>query len=505
MKLKKRFIKNSFLNVSGWGWLSALAVFTTPYIFHKLGYEQYGILSLVLMVLGYFAFLDFGLGDAVIKFVAHHHTLKEYNKINKIVSSIFMLFIVIGILGGILIFLFAKYWALDIFKIPPELRSKARFCFYIGAFGFFLNLVLSVISKIPEAIQRFDISNAVNIIMGTFTNFANVMVLFFGYGLKELVIVNLLSGFLGIVAFYISVKKVIPGFRILLLFSAQEMRGVFSFGLYTLFTKFSSIFSQSINQLIVGVVLGPAGISVLNIPSKLTSKFQAFIYKIAYAIFPMTSELSAMNDLVKIEEIYLKLSRYIYMVSSLFFIILISYSRSILYFWLGSEFAQKAWLPMVIVSVALYITTLTMVPSLVAVGMGKPKYNAILSFFGAVINIILVYPLTKIFGITGSVLSFLVGCLIGPVFIFVVNKSILNVSNRKYFSGVFGKITILNTCFLILFIYFQKTIIHSLFTFFAVLFISEALMAGFFYFIGLYHEDKQQLDAKLASLFGWKR
>lgn len=501
MSLKKRYIKNSISNVSGWAWLSVLNIITIPYIFHKLGYEQYGILSLVSMVLGYFAFLDFGLGDAVIKFVAHHYTLKEYDKINKIVSSIFLLFIGMGILGGILIFLFAKYFALDLFRIPPQLRPSALFCFYIGAFGFFLNLIFAVISKIPEAIQRFDVSNLINILIGTFVNLANITVLFLGYGLKELVIINLAGAFLGIVAFYVSAKKIISGFKILFHFSLKDMKGVFNFGLYTLFTKFSSVISQSINQLIVGVVLGPAGISILNIPSKLISRFQAFVYRVAYAVFPMTSELSALNDFAKIEKVYLKLSRYIYMISSLFFVILISYSKSILYFWLGSDFAEKAYLPMIIISVALYMVTLTMVPSLIAVGMGKPKYNAIFSFAGTAINILLVYPLTKFFGVTGSATSFLIGALNSPFFIIVVNCSILKMSNRKYFLDAVGKITLLNACFIPVFLRLQELSKHNLFIFFAVLFISEGIMMGLFYFVGLYPEDKEYMGKRCANFF----
>src|ERR1035437_10688053 len=77
MSLGKRFIKNSFFNVAGWLWLTVISVVTVPYIVKKLGYDAYGVLSLVSMVVGYFAFLDLGLGDAVIKYVSHYHVLKR--------------------------------------------------------------------------------------------------------------------------------------------------------------------------------------------------------------------------------------------------------------------------------------------------------------------------------------------------------------------------------------------------------------------------------------------
>jgi len=493
MNLKYRYVKNSLHNVSGWAWLAIVNIVTTPYIFHKLGYEQYGILSLVLMVLGYFAFLDFGLGDAVIKYVAHYYALKDYDKINKIVSSIFLLFMAVGILGGLLIYLFTRYFVIDLFKIPLEYRSNALYCFYIAAFGFFLNLVFAVISKMPEAIQRFDISNIINILIGTFVNIANVAVLYLGYGLREMIIVNLIAAIFGIAIFYISVKKIIPEFRILFHFSIQDMKEVFNFGLYTVFTKFSSIISQSINQIIVGVILGPSGVSILNIPSKLISRFQSFIYKISYAIFPMTSELSALNDVARIEKICIRLSKYIYMISSIFFIVLIAYSKSILNYWMGNDFSQKAYLPTIIISVALYIVSITMVPSLIAIGMGKPRYNAIFSFGGTMVNILLVYPLTKTYGITGSAISFLIGSLNSLYFIIIINKRVLNISNSRYILNVFGRITLMNICFLGLFILLQRYSVHNILSFIIVLILSGIAMMITLYRFGLLQEDRDMI------------
>ncbi|KKO21067.1 MAG: hypothetical protein DCC43_00865 [Candidatus Brocadia sp.] len=505
MSLRKKYVKNSFLNVSGWLWLAIVNVVTTPYIFHKLGYDQYGILSLVLTVLGYFAFLDFGLGDAVIKFVAHYNTLKDYRKINRIISSIFLLYLAIGIVGGVLIFLFAKYFALNLFKVPLEFQSKSLYCFYIGAFGFSLNLVFAVISKIPEAIQRFDISNVVNVCIGSFVTFANVTILFLGYGLQELVVVNLMSTFVGIITFYVIIKKALPDFKIFIYFSLEEMREVFSYGLYTLFTKFSSIISQSINQLIIGVVLGPAGIGVINIPSKLVSRFTTLVSRIAYIVFPLTSELCALNDLTKIKSIYLKLSRYVYIISSLFFLILIAYSKSILYFWMGNDFAQKAYLPMVIITISMYLVTATMIPSLIAIGMTKPKYNALFSFIGAATNAIFIYPLTKYYGLTGSALSVLLGSFNSPFFIFFFNKKILNINNYTYFFNAFTKVTIMNLGFLILFSLFQRFIIQNIFSFCLVLFLSEIMMIGLFYLYGLYNEDRQAVKLKLIGVIAKRR
>jgi len=500
MSLKERYAKNSFFNVTGYVSVILLVFLTTPYIVHNLGYERYGILSLVLLVLGYFAFLDLGLGAAVVKFVAHYYTLKQYQKINAVLNSIFTLFMLIGVIGGVLIFLFARYFSSDLFKIPNHLKTETLYCFYIAAFGFFLNLIFTVIAKIPEAIQRFDIVNIISVSVGIFINVGSVVVLYLGYGLKGVIWINFMSLLIGIIASYFASKKIFPFFKIGLYFSSQELKETFRFGVYTVITRFSNVVNYSINQLVVGVVLGPAGVTIMTIPMKITSKLSIFINKICNAVFPMTSELYASNNFIQIKRIYLKLSRYIYVISSLFFVLLISYSKSLLFFWLGAEFADKAYIPMLLIFIGFFFITLTMIPAFVVIGIGKPEYNALFSIIGAIVNLIIVYPLTKYFGVVGSAISFLIANLESVLYIFIVNKKVLNVDNKKYFVDVFGKVTLLNMCFISLFslleVYFiEENIVRFLIT----MFFSGLVFSFILYKKCIDRDDKELIWLKITE------
>ena len=54
----------------GWAWATVLSIVATRYIVQGLGREGYGILTLALSTIGYFAILDMGLNTAAIKFIA---------------------------------------------------------------------------------------------------------------------------------------------------------------------------------------------------------------------------------------------------------------------------------------------------------------------------------------------------------------------------------------------------------------------------------------------------
>jgi len=499
MDLKREFIRNSFFNVIGWIWLVILNIASIPYIVHKLGYDAYGILALVLLVLGYFSFLDFGLGDAVIKYFSHYYALKDFNKLNKIINSILYLYLLIGLFGAGLIFLFTKLFALQVFKIPLSLHPVAIFCFYLSAVGFFLNLIFGVISKIPEAIQRFDLSNRNNVIMGTAITLSNVIILFLGYGLREVIIVNLLGSLLGIVLFYRTTKRLVPQLRFNIGFHFQDFKEVAYFGLYTVFTKFSSIITGSINQFFVGALIGTSGVTIFNIPFKIISRIQSLIYRISYAVFPLSSELSAAKDNNRIQSVYLQLSKHVFLLSSLFFVPLISFPKEILRYWMGSDFALRGFYVMLMCCLFFYFMSLTMVPGLVALGLGQPKYNAFYSFLTALINISVVIPFTKTWGINGAATSLLLSSLTAPVMIYVISVKVVGISFRKYLSFAVGKSALVILAALLI-SHILKELITSLFVFACIISGVYLFMGGLFYEMCLGREEKTLIRNSLVVL-----
>ena len=49
----------------------------TPYIVNSLGVSQYGLYMLVISVSGLMGVMSFGLGDAVLHFIAHYDNLND--------------------------------------------------------------------------------------------------------------------------------------------------------------------------------------------------------------------------------------------------------------------------------------------------------------------------------------------------------------------------------------------------------------------------------------------
>jgi O-antigen/teichoic acid export membrane protein len=500
VNLKNRFIKNSFFNIIGYIWSLLLTIITLPIIIKHLGVEQYGILVLIFLFLGYFAFLDLGLGEATVKFVSKYSAKGETEKINRIINSVLCIHFFIGILGLVIICLFTKFYAIELFDISPKYSHSAQICFYLTGFGFLLNIMMSVLSKIPEGMQRFDIGSKITILLATIVSILNVTVVLIGGKLLSFVLVNLFGSILGIFAYYIYSKAIFQELKINFRFSKADFKETFSFGIYILFSKIANSISSSMYQMIIGIILGPAAVAIYNVPVRLVSKLQIAAYKIIYVLFPIISELKSENQIDRIRRIYEIGSKYCFFIVSVLCISTVSFSYYILNYWIGPDFANQGSTVFVLLALGYYLHSIGMVPSIIANGMGNPKFNAIFSLLFGIISILLLIILSPKYGLIGSATAFLISSLHVPVFIFIINRKILKISNSKYFKNVFFKGSIVFVLLTCIYIFGFRLLVKNIIGFFLILLLSF-LISSIAFYIHIEKEDQREILAKLKGIY----
>ena len=140
-----------------------------------------------------------------------------------------------------------------------------------------------------------------------------------------------------------------------------------------------------------------------------------------------------------------------------------------------------------------------MVPSLVVYGMGKPKYNAIFSVLTAILCIVLLIPLSNMFGLKGSAMPVLVTSFLVPFFIIVVNKRILKISSLKYFKNVFLKGGIISLLLLSFYIFVLNKLIKNLWSFIFV-FLFSLMMSTLIFYLNIDIQDRKAILSKLRIL-----
>src|SRR5574337_330130 len=69
----------------------ALAFFMMPFILHSLGDRMYGIWIMIGAVMGYSAYLDFGLSSGVSRFISRAIGRNDADEVNGIVNTSFQI------------------------------------------------------------------------------------------------------------------------------------------------------------------------------------------------------------------------------------------------------------------------------------------------------------------------------------------------------------------------------------------------------------------------------
>lgn len=438
--MKQKYIRNSLFNILGWLWVSLLTMFSVPFMISKLGVEGYGVLILVTTMMGYFAFLDLGLTDSVVRFVAEAKARNDIIYMNQIVGSSLVFYLGVGCIGASIIYFGVNFFVTKVFTIPLALQGVAKFGILLSSVGFIVNMLLSVVAKVSEGLQRFDVSNKITVLFSTITVGGNIVILLIGYRLYSLFIFNFMVSLFSLSAFIIVNIKIQQGLRFFPAFSSTIFKKMLSFGVNTFVARFESFVTSNINTFFITSLLGTAALTVFSIPFRLVGRINSLLYRLSYTLFPLASEFAAQSNHDQLIVIYMKVSRVVLICSVIFHLPCIFFSHEILLLWLGRELADQGWKVMLLMSGSLLLTALTIVPSLVTNGIGKPQINTMAATLTLLLNIVLVYPLISLYGVTGAALSSFISVLHAPFYIYYVNKKILNVKPYDYFKRIFQRV-----------------------------------------------------------------
>ncbi len=429
--LANKTIGNALAGVIGYAWPVMLALITTPYIVHKLGNDAYGVLALVTSVLGFFAFFDLGVTNAAVKYIAESYAKNDTKEISKIIGSSLSVFLTVGALGGTLIALMTSTLVQKVLKIPSAYVSDSIFAFYIASCGFVLNMVVGVFASIPKAIQRYDLTTKVNLIIGTSLTLSIVLTVYLGYGLKHVVILNFLSSLGSLLAYILVTKKYLKGVSIKIHFDSSTFRKLFQFGMYSLIVIISSAVYYQLDRLLIGSFLGSASVAYYVVPASVATAMFSLIVSLMGVVFPLCSHLYATGEHEKLRELFLKANKYafIFVVSLASPVIVLS--TQIMTIWMGADYSVKSSAVLVILTLSVVFNSLGIIPYYILDGIGMPGVNAKVAILTAIMNISLCLLLIPRLGLIGAALSNLANFLLVLLNMSVVDHNIMHFGVKR--------------------------------------------------------------------------
>jgi O-antigen/teichoic acid export membrane protein len=416
---------NSLLNMGTSVFIVGLNIVFVPLMLHTFGTEFYGVLSVTWMVLANFGWLDFGFSRASARYVSQELARGRHDDaalwtVTAVVSQAFL-----GGLGAILIWYFAPF-IVDHIHVQKEHRELVILTLKLFAFSIPIDFANRSITGVMQAGQRFDWVNGLSLFstLSTFAvygigilkgaDFKAVV-----YGLFILRVVNLLASYWG-------ATKVLSALRSLsylegLTVSYWSRAAVlFRYGLWVASAAVVGPLLLFFDQWMISVLVGVSLLPYYTIPSNLLWRMGLFPTSLTTTLFPAFSALEAKTDWARIENYFVRAHRYLLTAIIPILFVLFVWGGEILRIWIGSAFAAQATLPLRLLVFGFVIGLLAPLSGALLEAVGRPDMLVKVYLIELPFNIVVVWSLTKYFGIGGAAFSYTVRTAIETIILWVV-------------------------------------------------------------------------------------
>jgi len=423
-------IINLLTSALAWGWPVLLSFVTTPLIVRGLGNDAYGVRSLVVSITGYFAILDLGLNGAVTKYLAEYHVKNDHPQMAELLGTTLTTYTVLGLIGGMLIWMLAGWFTTGLFSIPPQFQQESIWAFRLSGVGFFLSMITWWGSSIPTGIQRFDVFNGISIGFGTLTTLGSLAAVLLGHGLLGVVWANLLSNVIAIIAYWIAAQKLLPSVPLRFSFQWDMFKRTVLFGLYMVAIRIFGLLFVQLDTLLIGAWIGTSAITFYAVPQQVAQMVHGLNGKMMQIVFPMASELTAVQAQEKLHTLFYSGAKLSIVIGMAVTVPLISLAYPLLQFWVSPELALNSWIVLILLSMAFFLNGLTAMPSSILGGMGYPQIptlGALVIGLASVVSNVLFVPL---WGINGAALAKVVSVIITIIFYLIVCRRFIGISLR---------------------------------------------------------------------------
>ena len=310
-------------------------------LYQHLTKEEFGFWAVLWSVFGYGILLDFGFGFTAEKRVAELSVHQEWDRLSRILSTIFFLYLAVGLLI-ITTVLLGSHHFIDFFHITPKNRESFRVILIWFFAGMAIAFPLGIFPEILIGQQKMYLTNII-FSCGVLANLICVaLAIHFHWSLKTIFINALLSGVLPCVVSWMLAFKSLPKVKIRLgNFSWGTVRETMQFSIFAYVSTVSNIILSKTDQLVISAVLSVSAVAVYQVGSKLAETFGSFTQQLPSTFSPAAAHLHAKGDKVFLKKLLIDGTRFTLMIGTPLYLICAFYMEGILTILTGDKVPSR--------------------------------------------------------------------------------------------------------------------------------------------------------------------
>lgn len=415
---------------AAWAFLGAavplpLALITVPVLTRTIGADRFGVLALILAVIGSSSFLDLGLGRAITRLVAEE-TLEGAEGVN--VRLVVKLLIgTLGILGGVgAIAVSASSYALveRFMRVPVALQSEAGSALRLMSIALPFVTMTAGLKGIQEGMQAFRRVGLVNSIIGSALLIAPVVALAFSHSLVAVVaavVVVRIAAWLTylVLAFSSEIPEKGRG--------SADLTGLvslFRFGGWITVSNIIGPVLTYFDRFVVGSVMSVAAVAYYAAPYDLVMRLGIVPGAVNGALFPALAQSSSRDEAAAAWQAKWGI-RSVTMLLVPPVILLVTLAPEGLRLWLGPEFSEHSSSVLRWLAVGVLVNAVAQTPFTVLQSAGRADLTARLHLLEVGPYLVTIWWLVTHFGVTGAAVAWVVRASVDAILMFALACQIL--------------------------------------------------------------------------------
>ena len=278
-----------------------------PFLIRRLGTTRFGVWTVAASLVESFWMIDLGFRPATVKLTAEFRALGRMTEINRLLNTAVAYSVVAGGLVLLVVWLAAERIGVVLHVSDPAFQFLLR---VVGA-SWAAGLVFNVFAAAREGFQRFDLSNRAQMLAPLVRGPLSVILVMYGYGLRQMGIALLLGQTCCYIATYVYCRRVFPELRLsprnIHLGAARE---IFSYASQTVSGMIGTRFQQGMLPGLISRYSSTRSVTYFSQTQRLLDYAADGISRVALVTTPKVTHLQAKGEMETIAQLTRTANRY---------------------------------------------------------------------------------------------------------------------------------------------------------------------------------------------------
>lgn len=486
--------------------LSIIAgIIYTPWMVKQIGLSDYGLYVLVSSFLTYFI-MDFGLGEAIARFVSKYKKGNQIDDINNLLGLVFKIYLAIDFVicvGLIIVYFSIPFFFKELNEI--ELQKFKTIFLIAGSFSI-ISFPFSTLNSVFIAYERYVFIKFCDIISKVGTILLMAFALFCGYKLYSLVLINAVVGIF-LILLKLNYLNKLSEIKINFKFKDKKLlKQIFSFSVWVTVIGIAQRLLFNIAPTLLASLSGTAAIAIFSIGNVIEGYVFTFASALNGLFLPKVTELSAnASSRSAITDLMIKVGRIQLFVIGILFIGIITLGEEFIVIWMGEKF-KSSYNVVVLLILPGFITLTQSIASTLIYVENKVRFTALMQISCSLTSVLISYLFIPKMGAMGAAIGIFTGLVIFQVIgMNIIYQKVLKINILRFFKDSFLKMVPALLCSLLigfLINFFIKT--NNFFVFGLKVLVLSVIYLVIMWFLALNKYEKDLLSSLMKKILLYK-